>query len=333
MNKILRKMLPSPPIKTNINNISMGPGLGKNYGSTLRSETGYFIEGVEKVQNVEGNFQEEEHRNGKTSRGTQSKEHQCTTSTPLTRSLAIKSFVIEEALKKQKADLARKSKSDQSHKKRGVLSRKKLIFEDPEKDPASFLQDVEVVNLDEDCDEQVLEEASERRKLSGPVPQNSNTGKTRLPSRMAAEQDDVKHSTSDFSEVLERIEKRVAKEKERNLANSFKLVEMTDIITLDEHESDQTKKNESNRIWNNVLTDMKTNEENELEEVVLASPKSTSSSIMTEEDSVDTIKASHLRVSRKRPLDTTWLNHDDLSIGKRMRPITLDEDEDIIELD
>ena len=163
MNKILRKMLPSPPIKTNINNISMGPGLGKNYGSTLRSETGYFIEGVEKVQNVEGNFQEEEQGNGKTSQGTQSKEHQCTTSTPLTRSLAIKSFVIEEALKKQKADLARKSKSDQSHKKRGVLSRKKLIFEDPEKDPASFLQDVEVVNLDEDCDEQVLEEASERR--------------------------------------------------------------------------------------------------------------------------------------------------------------------------
>ena len=321
MNKILRKMLPSPPIKTNINNISMGPGLGKNYGSTLRSETGHFIEGVEKVQNVEGNFQEEEHRNGKTSRGTQSKEHQSTTSTPLTRSLAIKSFVIEEALKKQKADLARKSKSDQSHKKRGVLSRKKLIFEDPEKDPASFLQDVEVVNLDEDCDEQVLEEASERRKLSGPVPQNSNTGKTRLPSRMAAEQDDVKHSTSDFSEVLERIEKRVAKEKERNLANSFKLVEMTDIITLDEHESDQTNK-----------TGTKMDEENELEEVVLASPKSTSSSIMTEEDSVDTIKASHLRVSRKRPLDTTWLNHDDLSIGKRMRPITLDEDEDIIEL-
>ena len=321
MNKILRKMLPSPPIKTNINNISMGPGLGKNYGSTLRSETGYFIEGVEKVQNVEGNFQEEEHRNGKTSRGTQSKEHQSTTSTPLTRSLAIKSFVIEEALKKQKADLARKSKSDQSHKKRGVLSRKKLIFEDPEKDPASFLQDVEVVNLDEDCDEQVLEEASERRKLSGPVPQNSNTGKTRLPSRMAAEQDDVKHSTSDFSEVLERIEKRVAKEKERNLANSFKLVEMTDIITLDEHESDQTNK-----------TGTKMDEENELEEVVLASPKSTSSSIMTEEDSVDTIKASHLRVSRKRPLDTTWTNHDDLTIGKRMRPKTLDEDEDIIEL-
>ena len=321
MNKILRKMLPSPPIKTNINNISMGPGLGKNYGSTLRSETGYFIEGVEKVQNVEGNFQEEEHRNGKTSRGTQSKEHQCTTSTPLTRSLAIKSFVIEEALKKQKADLARKSKSDQSHKKRGVLSRKKLIFEDPEKDPASFLQDVEVVNLDEDCDEQVLEEASERRKLSGPVPQNSNTGKTRLPSRMAAEQDDVKHSTSDFSEVLESIEKRVSKEKERKITHSFKLIEMTDIITLDEHESDQTNK-----------TGTKMDEENELEEVVLASPKSTSSSIMTEEDSVDTIKASHLRVSRKRPLDTTWLNHDDLSIGKRMRPITLDEDEDIIEL-
>ena len=322
MNKILRKMLPSPPIKTNINNISMGPGLGKNYGSTLRSETGYFIEGVEKVQNVEGNFQEEEHRNGKTSRGTQSKEHQCTTSTPLTRSLAIKSFVIEEALKKQKADLARKSKSDQSHKKRGVLSRKKLIFEDPEKDPASFLQDVEVVNLDEDCDEQVLEEASERRKLSGPVPQNSNTGKTRLPSRMAAEQDDVKHSTSDFSEVLESIEKRVSKEKERKITHSFKLIEMTDIITLDEHESDQTNK-----------TGTKMDEENELEEVVLASPKSTSSSIMTEEDSVDTIKASHLRVSRKRPLDTTWTNHDDLSIGKRMRPITLDEDEDIIELD
>ena len=321
MNKILRKMLPSPPIKTNINNISMGPGLGKNYGSTLRSETGYFIEGVEKVQNVEGNFQEEEHRNGKTSRGTQSKEHQSTTSTPLTRSFAIQSFVIEEALKKQKADLARKSKSDQSHKKRGVLSRKKLIFEDPEKDPASFLQDVEVVNLDEDCDEQVLEEASERRKLSGPVPQNSNTGKTRLPSRMAAEQDDVKHSTSDFSEVLESIEKRVSKEKERKITHSFKLIEMTDIITLDEHESDQTNK-----------TGTKMDEENELEEVVLASPKSTSSSIMTEEDSVDTIKASHLRVSRKRPLDTTWLNHDDLSIGKRMRPITLDEDEDIIEL-
>ena len=308
-------------IETNINNLSMGPGLGKNYGSILQSGMGYFIEGVEKVQNVEGNFQEEEQGNGKTSQGTQSKEHQSTTSTPLTRSFAIQSFVIEEALKKQKADLARKSKSDQSHKKRGVLSRKKLIFEDPEKDPASFLQDVEVVNLDEDCDEQVLEEASERRKLSGPVPQNSNTGKTRLPSRMAAEQDDVKHSTSDFSEVLERIEKRVAKEKERKITHSFKLIEMTDIITLDEHESDQTNK-----------TGTKMDEENELEEVVLASPTSTSSSIMTEEDSVDTIKASHLGVARKRHFDTTWTNHDDLTIGKRMRPKTLDEDEDIIEL-
>jgi len=186
------------------------------------------------------------------------------------------------------------------------------------------------VNLDEDCDEQVLEESSARKKSS--MPQTSKTEKIKLPPRTAAGQNDVKQSNSDFSEILESIEKRVAKEKDRNLTNSFKLVEMTDIITLDEHESDQTKENESNRIWNNVLTGTKMNEENELEEVVLASPSSKSSSTMTEDHSVDTIKASHLGVSRKRPFDTTWTNHDDLSVGKRMRSITLDEDEDIIEL-
>ena len=319
-----------PTTKTNINNTSIGPGSGKNYGSISRSGRDFFIEGVEKALNVEGNFQEEEHGNGKTSQKTKCQERQSTTSTPLTRSLAMQSFVIEEALKKQKADLARKPKSDQSYKRRGVLSRKKLIFEDPEKDPASFPQDVEVVNLDEDCDEQVLEESSARQKSS--KPQTSKTEKIKLPPRTAAGQNDVKQSNSDFSEILESIEKRVAKEKDRNLTNSFKLVEMTDIITLDEHESDQTKENESNRIWNNVFTGTKMNEENELEEVVLASPSSKSSSTMTEDDSVDTIKASHLGVSRKRPFDTTWTNHDDLSVGKRMRSITLDEDEDIIEL-
>ena len=275
-------------------------------------------------------------------KGNDGKESQSFTSTSLPQSLAVQ---LEE-VERLKVSLARKLAIDWNHR-RGILSRKRLNFDEFEKAEKRknlkrlklTSQDVEIIDLEGDSidDEMVNEEAS--------------TNETDV---TITEED---QTSNDDPEILEIRPKKVkistnGDEKDDfalTQSNSSKSPQLSDIITLDEDEAAEHDESEEAH-ENNLSSGEKVHEEMledeiiELEEISLASPVPKNS-----DNCSSTFFASEnndLKAAFKRSFAVTQMNCDDEPSTKTLKmsksttktlkmskSTTLDENEDVIELD
>ena len=233
-------------------------------------------------------------------------------------------------MERLKVSLARKLAVDWNHR-RGILSRKRLNFDEFEKAEKRknlkrlklTSQDVEIIDLEGDSidDEMVNEEAS--------------TNKT---DNTIAE---VDLTSKDDPEILEIRPKKVKISTNGDESDDVALKQgdssksqSSDIITLDEEEAAEYDESEDNLSSGKIHDEMLEKEIIELEEISLASPvpkKSDNCSSM-----LFTLENNDLKAAFKRSFAVTQMNCDDVQSSKTLKmskSTTLDENEDIIELD
>ena len=260
---------------------------------------------------------------GMKGKGSDSKNSQSITMT--------QSLVVQEEVERLKASLARKLKTDWSHR-RGILSRKRLNFDEFEKVERGkdlkhlkhTSKDVEIIDLECDAiDEEMVKEEASRTKTTVAGSYQTSIDDLEI-LEIITKKDEITSNedvSKDYNDAL-------------NQRNSFKSVHMSDIITLDEQEESEDDNNENNLSSSKDNIKMLEKEIVELEEVNLASHIPESSSDCS--SAFFALENNDSKALSKRSFAATQMSCDNEPSFKTLKmsnPITLDENEDVIELD
>ena len=238
-----------------------------------------------------------------------------------------------EEVERLKASLARRLTSDWSHR-RGILSRKRLNFDEFEKTetqrnlkhPKLTSQDVEIVDLEGDAidDETVKEEVS---RTDGDVIAELYQTSKDDPEILEIREKEVKITSNGDKYEDCHSDDDVALQQ----GNSFKSPQLSDdIITLDEEEevAEHDKGEEANgkmQLQKEII---------ELEEISFTSPIPKSYDNRTSD--FFAVENNDFKATFKRSVAATQIDYDDeppFKTLKMSKPTTLDENEDVIELD